>query len=190
AELAVVQLLDAAVLASRLDEARHRLERVETLERAIADERAKQEDHTRFAMFPLDRQGEVQELRSHLRATREAQEDFERRAAENAAQVQQLEAERAKLESEAQGHQTRARGIDAAALDQEPVVRELLTSLNVADTQAPEVHLRALTAAEAARRIVARHPGLIGQNLDWPARQMEFQRVYSEWRGGPNGALG
>ena len=182
AELAVVQLLDAAVLGSRLDEARHRLERVETLERAITDERARQEDHTRFAMFPLDRQSELQELRSHLRATREAQEDFERRAAENAAQVQQLEAERAKLESDAQGHETRARGIDAAALDQEPVVRELLTSLNVADAQAPEVHLRAQTAAEEARRIAERHPGLIGQSLDWPARQMEFQRVYSEWR--------
>ena len=133
-------------------------------------------------MFPLDRQSELQELRSHLRATREAQEDFERRAAENAAQVQQLEAERAKLESDAQGHETRARGIDAAALDQEPVVRELLTSLNVADAQAPEVHLRAQTAAEEARRIAERHPGLIGQSLDWPARQMEFQRVYSEWR--------
>ena len=182
AELAVVQLLDAAVLGSRLDDARHRLERVETLERAIADERAKQEDHTRFAMFPLDRQAEVQELRSHLRATREAQDDHEHRAGENAAQVQQLEAERAKLESEAQGHETRARGIDAAALDQEPVVRELLTSLNVADAQAPEVHLRAQTAAEEARRIAERHPGLIGQTLDWPARQMEFQRVYSEWR--------
>ncbi len=182
AELAVVQLLDAAVLASRLDEARHRLDRVETLERAIADERARQEDHTRFAMFPLDRQAEVQELRSHLRATREAQEDFEGRAAENAAQVQLLEAERAKLELEAQGHETRARGIDAAALDQEPKVRELLTSLNVADAQAPEAHLRAQTSAEEARRIAERHPGLIGQNLDWPARQMEFQRVYSEWR--------
>src|SRR3989440_287680 len=97
AELAVVQLLDAAVLASRLDEARHRLERVE-------------------------------------------------------------------------------------ALEQEPVVRELLSSLSVADAQAPEVHLRAQTAAEEARRIAERHPGLIGQNLDWPARQMEFQRVYSEWR--------
>src|SRR6202171_2377430 len=186
AELAVVQLLDAAVLASRLDDARHRLERVETLERAIADERAKQEDHTRFAMFPLDRQGEVQELRSHLRATREAQEDFERRAGENAAQVQQLEGERAKLEQEERGHATRARGIDAAALEQEPVVRELLSSLNVADTLAPEVHLRAQTAAEEARRIAERHPGLIGQNLDWPARQMEFQRVYSEWREGHN----
>src|SRR2546421_385071 len=189
AELAVVQLLDAAVLASRLDEARHRLERVETLEKAIGDERTRQEDHTRFAMFPLDRQAEVQELRSHLRATREAQEDFERRGAENAAQVQQLEAERAKLEQDAQGHQTRARGIDAAALEQEPVVRELLSSLNVADAQAPEVHLRAQTAAEEARRIAERHPGLIGQNLDWPARQMEFQRVYSEWRERHNVAL-
>jgi uncharacterized protein YhaN len=133
-------------------------------------------------MFPLDRQAEVQELRSHLRATRESQEDFERRAAENAAQVQQLEAERARLELEAQGHETRARGIDAAALDQEAAVRELLSSLNVADAQAPEVHLRAQTAAEESRRIAERHPGLIGQNLDWPARQMEFQRVYSEWR--------
>src|SRR5438309_11424213 len=189
AELAVVQLLDAAVLASRLDEARHRLERVETLERAITDERARQEDHTRFAMFPLDRQAEVQELRSHLRATREAQEDFERRATENAAQVQQLEAERAKLEQDAQGHQTRARGIDAAALEQEPAVRELLSALNVADAQAPQIHLRAQTAAEEARRIAERHPGLIGQNLDWPARQMEFQRVYSEWRERHNVAL-
>src|SRR5947209_16563254 len=189
AELAVVQLLDAAVLGSRLDEARHRLERVEMLERAIGDERTRQEDHTRFAMFPLDRQAEVQELRSHLRATREAQEDFERRAAENAAQVQQLEAERAKLESEAQGHETRARGIDDAALAQEPSVRELLSTLNVADTQAPEVHLRAQTTAEDARRIAERHPGLIGNNLDWPARQMEFQRVFSEWRERHNVAL-
>src|ERR1700682_760323 len=189
AELAGVQLLDAAVLASRLDEARHRLERVETLERAISDERARQEDHTRFAMFPLDRQSEVQELRSHLRATREAQEDFERRAAENAAHVQQLEAERARLDSEAQGHETRARGIDAVALEQEPVVRELLTSLNVAEAQAPDVHLRALNAAEEARRIAERHPGLIGQKLDWPARQMEFQRVYSEWRERHNVAI-
>src|SRR5438132_778604 len=189
AELAVVQLLDAAVLASRLDEARHRLERVETLEKAIGDERTRQEDHTRFAMFPLDRQAEVQELRSHLRATREAQEDFERRGAENAAQVQRPEGEGAKPEAGAQGHPTRARGIGAAALDQEPAVRELLSSLNVADAQAPEVHLRAQPAAEEARRIAERHPGLIGQNLDWPARQMEFQRVYSEWRERHNVAL-
>jgi uncharacterized protein YhaN len=189
AELAVVQTLEAAILSSRLAEGRHRLERVEALEQAIADERARQEDHTRFAMFPLDRQAEVQELRSHLRATREAQEDFEHRAAETVAQVQQLEAERRTLESEAQGHETRARGIDAAALNQEPAVRELLSSLNVADAQAPDVHQRAQTSAEDARRIAERHPGLIGQNLDWPARQMEFQRVYSEWHERHNVAL-
>src|SRR5207245_4437997 len=133
-------------------------------------------------MFPLDRQADVQELRSHLRATRETQADFERRAADSTAQVQQLDAERQKLDSEAQGHETRARGIDDAALAQEPTVRELLSTLNVADTQAPEAHLRAQTAAEDARRIAERHPGLIGNNLDWPARQMEFQRVFSEWR--------
>src|SRR3989441_700679 len=133
-------------------------------------------------MFPLDRQSEVQELRSHLRATREAQEEFERRATDVAPQVQQLEAERAKLDSEAQGYETRARGIDAAALTQEPAVREMLSALNVGDAQAPESHLRAQTAAEGARRIAERHLGLIGQNLDWPARQREFQRVYLEWR--------
>ena len=94
AELGIVQTLEAAVLGSRLAEARHRLERVEALERTIAEERGRQEEHTRFAMFPLDRQAEVQELRSHLRATREAQEDFEGRAADTAAQVEQLEAER------------------------------------------------------------------------------------------------
>jgi DNA repair exonuclease SbcCD ATPase subunit len=182
AELGIVQTLEAALLTSRLEDARHRLERVDTVERAIAEERARQEEHTRFAMFPLDRQAEVQELRSHLRATREAQEDFERRSGDTAAQVQQLEAERQKLDDEAQGHETRARGIDAAALGHEPAVRELLSSLNVADTQAPEVHLRAQTSAEEVRRIAERHPGLIGQNLDWPARQMEFQRVFSEFR--------
>src|SRR2546425_1505102 len=133
-------------------------------------------------MFPLDRQSEVQELRSHLRATREAQEEFERRATDVAPQVQQLEAERAKLDSEAQGYETRARGIEGGALPREPAVRELLPALNVGDAQAPESPLRAQTSAEEARRIAERHPGLIGQNLDWPARQMEFQRVYSEWR--------
>jgi len=182
AELGIVQTLEAALLGSRLEDARHRLGRTDALEQAIAEERRRQEEHTRFAMFPLDRQAEVQDLRSHLRATREAQADFEHRAADTTAQVQQLEAERRQLEDEAQGHQTRARGIDAAALAQEPKVRELLSSLNVADTQAPEIHVRAQTAAEEARRIAERHPGLIGNNLDWPARQMEFQRVYSEWR--------
>ena len=189
AELGIVQTLEAAVLASRLEDGRHRLERVEALEQAIAEERGRQEEHARFAMFPPDRQAEVQDLRSHLRATREAQEDFEHRAGDTTAQVQQLEAEREKLDSEAQGHETRARGIDAAALDQEPAVRELLSNLNVADTQAPDVHLRAQTVAEDARRITERHPGLIGHNLDWPARQMEFQRVYSEWRERHNVAL-
>src|SRR3989440_8971426 len=184
AELGIVQTLDAAVLASRLDEAHHRLERAQATEQAIDEERRRQDEHTRFAMFPLDRQSEVQELRSHLRATREAQEEFERRAADVAPQVQQLEAERAKLDAEAQGFETRARGIDAAALTQEPAVREMLSALSVGDAQAPESHLRAQTAAEEARRIAERHPGLIAQNLDWPAPQREFQRVYSEWRGG------
>ena len=86
-------MLHAAVLASRLDEARHRLGRSDALERSIAEERGRQEEHTRFAMFPLDRQSEVQDLRSHLRATREAQDDFERRAAQTVTQVQQLESE-------------------------------------------------------------------------------------------------
>ena len=182
AELGIVQTLELALLTSRLDDARHRLERVETLERAITEERRRQEEHTRFAMFPLDRQSEVQELRSHLRAAREAQEDFDRRSGATTTQVQQLEAERQNLDDEAQGFETLARGIDAAALTHEPAVRELLSSLNVADTQAPEVHLRAQTSAEEVRRIAERHPGLIGQNLDWPARQMEFQRVFSEFR--------
>ncbi|HZC76811.1 MAG TPA: hypothetical protein VE258_03640, partial [Ktedonobacterales bacterium] len=151
AELGIVQTLDAAVLGSRLQDARHRLERTEALERQIAEELSRQEEHARFAMFPLDRQAEVQDLRSHLRATREVQEDFERRATEATAQVQQLEAERQKLDAEAQGHETRARGIDAAALGHEPAVRELLSALNVADTQAPDLHLRAQAAAEEAR---------------------------------------
>src|SRR5256885_4009997 len=114
AELSIVQTLEAAVLGSRLAEARHRLERVEALEQSIAEERGRQEEHTRFAMFPLDRQAAVQELRSHLRATRETQEDFQGRAADTAAQVQQLEAERQLLDPQALGHEPRTRGIDAA----------------------------------------------------------------------------
>jgi uncharacterized protein YhaN len=182
AELSVVQTLEAAVLASRLEDARHRLARVEALQQSIGEERARQQEHSAFAMFPLERQQEVQELRSHLRANREAQQEFERRASEVQGQVAQLEAEREKLDSDAQGHETRARGIDAPALKDEPAIRELLSSLMVADAQSPEIHLRAQTAAEETRRIAERHPGLIGNNLDWPARQMEFQRVYSEWR--------
>ena len=189
AELSIVQTLDAAVLKARLDEARHRLDRAQGIEQAIAEERSRQQAHPRFAMFPFDRRGEVQELRSHLRAAQEAHAEFEQRATEVAAQVQQLEAERQRLDSEAAGFETRARGIDTAALAQEPAVRELLSALNVADAQAPEIHLRAQTAAEEARRIAERHPGLIGQGLDWPGRQMEFQRVYSEWRERHNVAL-
>src|SRR5205085_4248389 len=86
------------------------------------------------------------------------------------------------LEAEAQSLATRAQGVDSAALNNEPVVRELLSALSVGDAQAPEAHSRAQTGAEGVRRIAGRHPGLIGQGLDWPARQMEFQRVYSEWR--------
>src|SRR5256712_5434358 len=72
AELGIVQTLDAAVLSSRLEEARHRLDRAQAVEQAINEERSRQDEHTRFAMFPLDRQSAVQELRSHLRATPEA----------------------------------------------------------------------------------------------------------------------
>jgi uncharacterized protein YhaN len=182
AELAIVQTLEAAVIGARLEDARHRLERADGLEQAIAEERARQAEHERFAMFPLERRAEVQELRSHLRATREAQADFEGRAAEVSSPIAELEAQRRTFDAEAQSHDTRSRGVDAAALEQEPAVRELLSGLNVADAQAPEVHLRAQTGAEDVRRIAERHPGLIGQGLDWPARQMEFQRVYSEWR--------
>src|SRR5207248_2255986 len=79
-ELSIVQTLEAAVVAARLDDARHRLERADSVEQAIAEERSRQAEHAPFAMFPLERRAEVQELRSHLRATREAQADFERRA--------------------------------------------------------------------------------------------------------------
>ncbi|HEX3629147.1 MAG TPA: AAA family ATPase [Candidatus Dormibacteraeota bacterium] len=182
AELSIVQTLEAAVVSARLEDARRRLERAQALEQAIGEERARQQQDTQFAYFPLERRAEVQQLRSHLRATREAQADFERRATEVVSQVQELEAQRHALEAEALSHETRAQGVDAAALTQEPAVRELLSALTVGDAQAPESHLRAQTAAEEVRRIAERHPGLIGQGLDWPARQMEFQRVYSEWR--------
>ena len=189
AELSIVQTLEAAIIKARLDEARHRLDRAQVLEQAIAQAQSHEQEHARFAMFPLDRRGEVQDLRSFLRATREAQAEFDRRAAELTPQVQQLEAERATLESQAQAFETKALGIDAGALNQEPAVRELLSALNAADAQAPDVHLRAQTLAEDARRIAERHPGMIGDNLDWPARQMEFQRVYSEWHERHNVAL-
>src|SRR5439155_435157 len=95
-----------------------------------------------------DLESRLAELERQLGAAREAQEEFERRAADVAPQVRQLEAERAKLDADAQGYETRARGIDSAALTHEPVVRELLSALNVGDAQAPEGHLRAQTAAE------------------------------------------
>ncbi len=189
AELSIVQTLDAALLKARLDDGRHRLDRAQAIEQAIAEERGRQQQHERFGMFPLDRRAEVQELRSHLRAAQEAHAEFDQRANDVAPQVQQLEAERQRLDAEAGSFETRARGIDAAALAQEPAVRDLLSALNVADAQAPEIHLRAQTAAEDARRIAERHPGLIGQGLDWTARQMEFQRVYSEWHERHNVAL-
>jgi len=180
-ELAIVQTLEAALLGSRLEDARRRLERLDARQRAIAEEAGRQQGHVQFASFPLDRQAEVQELRSHLRATEEAQQGFEQQAQAVAAQLAELQSERARLDSEAQGEEIRARGIDEAALQAEPAVRELFSSLSVAEAQAPEAQARAQAAQEELGRLSERHPGLIGQNLDWSARHMEFQRVYSEW---------
>ena len=180
-ELAIVQTLDAAILRSRLDEAHHRTDRLDAVEQAFSEETARQRQHSQFAAFPLERLDEVQELRSHQRATEEAHEGFRLQARTAAEQVAELEAQRDRLESEAHGLNLRARGIDASALQAEPLVRELLSSLSVADTQSPEVEARAQAANEELSRLAERHPGLIGQNLDWPARHMEFQRVYSEW---------
>ncbi|MDQ6883691.1 MAG: AAA family ATPase [Candidatus Dormibacteraeota bacterium] len=180
-ELAIVQTLDAAILRSRLDEAHHRMERLDAADQAIREEAARQQTHNQFASFPVERQDEVQELRSHLRATEEARQGFERKAEAVAGQVAELETERNRLDSEAQGLETRARGIDPSALQAEPVVRDLLSSLTVADTQAPEIQARAQAANEDLARLADRSPGLIGQDLDWPARNIEFQRVYSEW---------
>src|SRR2546423_15596275 len=53
AELAVVQLLDAAVLASRLDEARHRLLPDRTAGEAVGGGLARLEAHTPFPKLPL-----------------------------------------------------------------------------------------------------------------------------------------
>ena len=180
-ELAIVQTLDAAILRSRLDEAHRRTDRLDAVEQALSEETARQRQHSQFAAFPLERQDEVQELRSHRRATEEAQEGFRLQAEAAAGQVSELEAERDGLESEAHGLNVRARGIDASALQAEPLVRELISSLSVADAQAPEAEARAQGANEELSRLAERHPGLIGQNFDWPARHMEFQRVYSEW---------
>lgn len=180
-ELAMVQTLDAAILGSRLADAKHRLERLEASERAVQEEVARQREHAPFAAFPLEKVGEVQELRSHLRATQDAQARFEAEAQTVAAELAETQAERNRLESEAQGLETRARGIDERALEAEPAIRDLMSSLAVADSQAPDGQSRAQAATEELGRLSERHPGLIGQNLDWPARNMEFQRVYSEW---------
>ncbi|HSO94316.1 MAG TPA: AAA family ATPase [Candidatus Dormibacteraeota bacterium] len=180
-ELVMVQTLDAAILVSRLGEAKLRLERIEASERAVREEVARQQEHAPFASFPSERLGEVQELRSHLRATEESQRRFEAEAHTVAGQLAEMEMERNRLESEAQGLDTRARGIDDRALEAEPVIRDLMSSLAVAETQAPEAQSRAQVAGNDLTRLSERHPGLIGQNLDWPARNMEFQRVYSEW---------
>ncbi|MEO6796499.1 MAG: AAA family ATPase [Candidatus Dormibacter sp.] len=180
-ELAIVQTLDAAILGSRLAEAGHRLARLDAIESAITDESSRQQGRREFAAFPLEREGEVQELRSHLRAAEEAQQGFERDAQTGASQLAQLESERHRVQSEAQGLMTRARGIDETALQAEPTVRQLVSSLTVADTQAPEAQSRAQAGNDELARLAERHPGLIGQTLDWPARNMEFQRVYSEW---------
>jgi len=180
-ELSIVQTLDAAILGSRLEEGGHRLGRLDAIESAITDESSRQQGHHEFAAFPLEREGEVQELRSHLRATEEAQQGFEREAQASAGQLAELEAERNRVQSEAQGLKTRARGIDESALRAEPAVRQLVSSLTVADIQAPEAQSRAQAGNDELARLAERHPGLVGQNLDWPARNMEFQRVYSEW---------
>ncbi len=182
AELSIVQTLEASVLAARLDDARRRLERVQQIDLLIREEEARQKELERFASFARERHEEVQGLRSHLRATREAQRDFDGRAAAVAEQVQDLEAERARLETEAREQEARARGIDELALKEEPLVRELTSSLTFADAQAPEVHLRAHVCAQEVRRIAERHPGMIGPGLDWAARRVEFQRGLAEWR--------
>ncbi|HYM49378.1 MAG TPA: AAA family ATPase [Candidatus Limnocylindrales bacterium] len=189
AELSVVKTLEAAVLAARLEEARLRLERARQLDAVIGEEEEKQRAHARFAAFPLDRHGAVLELRSHLRATEEARSDFVSRAAQVTEQVAELEAERARLAAQAQEQERLARGVDELSLKEEPLVRELVSSLTFADAQAPEVHLRAHACAEEVRRIAERHPGMISESLDWPARQVEFQRALAEWRERHNAAL-
>src|SRR5919204_2617452 len=71
AELSIVQTLDAAVLKARLDEARHRLDRAQGIEQAIAEERSRQQVHPRFAMFPFDRRGGGEGVGRHLRGAPE-----------------------------------------------------------------------------------------------------------------------
>jgi len=189
AELAVVRTLDAAVLAARLEEASRRLEQVRQLEQSIAEEQARQRAQSRFAAFPRHLDDDVRRLRSHLRATQEAEQDFQRRAAEAQAPIQQLEEERGNLAKDAHQHQERARGLDEAALKEEPAVRELVSALTFSDAQAPEAHLRAHACAEEVQQIAERQPGMIGAHLDWIARRIEFERVYSEWQERHNAAV-
>jgi uncharacterized protein YhaN len=189
AELAIVQNLEAALLGARLADAEQRLERARQIEGLIIEEEGKRQAHDRYASFPIERHATVQELRSHLRATQEAEADFRERAGQVEEQVKELEAEQARLETEAQSHEGRARGIDELSLKEEPLVRELVSSLTFADAQAPETHLRAHGSAEEVRRISEHHPGMIGLGLDWSARQIEFQRAFAEWRERHNAAL-
>ena len=182
AELSIVQTLEAALLRARLDDGRRRLERARQLEALIATEEERLQSHARFASFPLEQHAAVQELRSHLRATQEAQTDFSERARQVRDQVAELEAERSRLATQAAEQETAAHGIDELSLKEEPLVRELVSSLTFADAQAPEVHLRAHACAEEVRRIAERHPGMVSASFDWPARQVEFQRALAEWR--------
>ena len=189
AELSAVQTLEAAVLTARLDEARRRLERVQQIEQMIAGETARLNEHAAFASFPRQQDDEVRRLRTHLRATEEAERDFATRAGAGASEVAALEAERAKLEQDYQAQMKQARGVTQNSLKTEPQVRELVSSLSLMDAQAPEAHLRARTCADEVQQLADRHPGLIGQGADWTARHVEFQRVYAEWRERSNAAV-
>lgn len=182
AELAVVQTLEAAVLSARFDDARRRLERVQQIDQMMAEENARLRAHDSFSSFPRHQDDEVRRLRTHLRATDEAEREFAARAAAAAPEVVAMEAERGKLEEEYQGQMARARGSSPKSLKEEPQVRELVSSLSLMDAQAPEAHLRARTCADEVQQLADRHPGLIGQGADWTSRHVDFQRVYAEWR--------
>ena len=136
AELGIVRILEAALLRARLEDARRRLERATELERIIAEEEQRQRAHAAFAAFPVDRHPDVQDLRSHLRAAREAQADFEQRAATVQDQVDELERERERMRAEAANLEAHSRGIDELALKEEPLVREIVSSLTFADWMA------------------------------------------------------
>jgi DNA repair exonuclease SbcCD ATPase subunit len=181
-DLARVTALDAAVLAGRLDEANRRLDMARRLDQEVTEERGRQLGNSRFSALPIERQPEVLELRSHLRAILDAQHDFESGAAAVAGQLADVEAERLRTAAELSELEAKSRGIDPLALKEEPLLRELVSSLTFADAQAPEVHLRSHACAEEVRRLAERHPGLIGPSINWGPRQIEFQRALSEWR--------